>query len=44
MLGHLISLMLLALAPISHPCPVRWMLFSILKISTVFEKETNYDN
>jgi hypothetical protein len=44
MLGHLISLMLLALVPISHPRPVRWGLFSILKISAVFEQETNYDN
>ena len=34
----------MAPAPISHPRPVRWGLFSILKISTALEKETNYDN
>jgi len=34
----------MALAPISHPCLVRWGLFSTLKISAAFEKETNYDN
>jgi len=44
MLGLLISLKLVALAPISHLRPVRWGLFSILKISAVFEQEASYDD
>jgi hypothetical protein len=31
-------------APISHLRPVRWGLFSILKISAVFEQEASYDD